>query len=631
RQAAPERVVALKVTRPGYASPELLRRFLREVEVLGQLDHAGIARIHEAGTWTSEMGPRPYFAMELIDGLPLTQFAQERGLRTRERLTLMSKVCDAVHHAHEAGIMHRDLKPANILVTKAGQPKILDFGVARPTEREPSGVTQMTMAGQIVGTVPYMSPEQLYGTRRIDARADVYALGVLTYELLAVQLPLPLRNVHLAEAIETVRERVPRGLGSHDSRLRGDVETIVAKALSKNPDDRYPTAAAMGRDIDRHLGDMPIDARPPSTFDQVVKFTRRHRTIVGAAGLVLASSLTATGISVTAATRARRAAQDSRVEAAKAGAVRSFLEMMLRSADPFAEDGHAGPDVTLGEMLEMAASWVDTSFPGQPEVEVSARLTMATTFKGISRYADAREQLDASLELAREIIEEPPVEELKVRRMIAVLDSLEGDHAKALAGLEATLTEQVRWLGEGDPDALSTRANLVLVLRRQGMLERAEEEGRRTVELCRANLSGDQEIRWAALVNLASVLRQRDPAGNLAESLELYKEARSGYREICGPDHPQVAMIINNIARLHLANGDLERAGKGFQEAATRLERSLPSPHAYVGAVWNNLGFVQQERGDLEKADRSFRRAVAAYEASVGADHIDTLTTRNTH
>jgi eukaryotic-like serine/threonine-protein kinase len=299
RQDNPRRIVALKLIRSDLAGGGMLRRFQQEANVLAALQHPGIAHIYDAGVAD---GRYPYFAMELVRGLPLTDFAVRSGLSVRQRLALLAEVCDAVQHAHERGVIHRDLKPGNILVSDgateqrsadggtktvappvfpAASPKILDFGVARVVNSDVRTLTLRTDVGQLIGTIPYMSPEQVSGdSARIDARSDVYALGVLLYELLAERLPLDVRRQPIPEAARIIRDEEPTRLSSLNPVFRGDIETIVAKAMEKDSSRRYPSAAALAADIRRYLRDEPIIARPATTGYQIRKFARRHRELV---------------------------------------------------------------------------------------------------------------------------------------------------------------------------------------------------------------------------------------------------------------------------------------------------------------------------------------------------------------
>jgi hypothetical protein len=283
-QDHPSRTVALKIIKPGISSPRLLRRFEQETEALGRLQHPGIAHIYEAGTADTGFGPQPYFAMELIRGRTLTEYAKTSLLTPRARLEMVARIAEAVHHAHQRGLIHRDLKPGNILVDETGQPKILDFGVARTTDGDTQATSQ-TDVGQLLGTLAYMSPEQVLGdSLEIDIRSDVYALGVILYELLAGRLPYTIGR--LPETIRAIREEEPAPLGSLNRSYRGDIETIVAKALEKDKARRYGSAGELAADVRRYLGDEPIVARSASLGYQLQKFARRNRALVTGAAAV---------------------------------------------------------------------------------------------------------------------------------------------------------------------------------------------------------------------------------------------------------------------------------------------------------------------------------------------------------
>ncbi len=308
RQAEPQRMVALKVLRPGMASRALVKRFQQEAQVLGQLRDPGIAQIYEAGTADGGHGPQPFFAMEYVDGCSLTEYVRREKLGPIARLSLLATVCESVHHAHQRGVIHRDLKPANILVTPEGKPKILDFGVARATDSDVRTTTMQTEAGQLIGTLPYMSPEQVTGDPdALDVRSDVYALGVVAYELLADRLPHDLATRSIPEAVRVIQEEAPERLSSFERTYRGDIETIVSKALEKDKDRRYPSAQAFADDIRRYLNFEPITARPATTMYQLKKFAKRNKAIVWSAAIIAATLVIATGVSVGYAVQATRA------------------------------------------------------------------------------------------------------------------------------------------------------------------------------------------------------------------------------------------------------------------------------------------------------------------------------------
>jgi WD40 repeat protein/serine/threonine protein kinase len=364
-QERPRRTVALKVIRRGLATAAVLRRFEHEADVLGRLQHPGIAQIFEAGAADYGFGPQPYIAMEQVTGPPLLEYADARGLSPDDRLRLIAKVCDAVQHAHTKGVIHRDLKPGNILVvdeepstigsgtpapagtgaggahgsghgsayglqlglaeSRVGQPKVLDFGVARAIRADAAATTLHTNVGQIVGTVPYMSPEQIAGDPgEIDIRSDVYSIGVMTFELLTGRLPYDVRGKPIPEAARMIRDDDPARLSAVNKTLRGDIETIVRKALDKKKDRRYQSAAALGADILRFLAGEPIEARRDSAMYVLRKQLGRYRGAV-AAGIVGIVALLAFGVfALIKAEEARLLAakeHDARLQAVSAGVI----------------------------------------------------------------------------------------------------------------------------------------------------------------------------------------------------------------------------------------------------------------------------------------------------------------------
>jgi WD40 repeat protein len=307
-QDNPRRRIALKILRMLFLSERSRSRFEREAEILGRLRHPGIAHIYEAGVTSASDGePISYYAMELVEGAPLTCYAENNGLGPRARLALIIKICDAVEHAHGHGIVHRDLKPDNILVDGRGEPRVLDFGVARIIGQQMTAHSKATATGLLIGTLPYMSPEQV-GPRpdEIDARSDVYALGVIAFELLAGSLPLDVTAVSIPEAIRRICKDDAPHLGTVDRKYRGDLATIVGKALEKEPGRRYASAAGLSQDIQRYLAGKPILAKPQSGFYQFRKFAQRNNAIVAAATVAFLALLIGTGVAARQAVIARK-------------------------------------------------------------------------------------------------------------------------------------------------------------------------------------------------------------------------------------------------------------------------------------------------------------------------------------
>ncbi|UCC30412.1 MAG: serine/threonine protein kinase [Phycisphaerales bacterium] len=304
-QENPKRIVALKVMRAGVTSRVALRHFEREAQILARLRHPNIAQVFEAGTHSDAAtggAAVPYFAMEYIpDARPIDRYAREKQLGVRERLGLFAQVCDAVHHGHQKGIIHRDLKPGNILVDSAGLPKVIDFGVARSTDSDIAVTTMRTDVGQLIGTLQYMSPEQCDADPDdLDVRSDVYSLGLVLYELLTGELPYEAGGCTIYRGAKVIKECAPRKPSSINPKLHGDVETITLKALEKDREKRYQSAADLAQDIRRHLHREPIEAKPPTKWARTVRWVSRHPLITTtAAGLGIAAIIVlATTISI---------------------------------------------------------------------------------------------------------------------------------------------------------------------------------------------------------------------------------------------------------------------------------------------------------------------------------------------
>ena len=362
-QGMPCRSVAVKVIRPGVLTPEAVKRFRYEAHILGRLTHPGIARIYTVGMQPMGGSAVPYFVMEFVeDASSITAYASRRGLSSRDRVALFRDACKAVAHGHQKGVIHRDLKPGNILVDGAGHPKVIDFGIARTMDGDLPLTTLHTDVGKLVGTLQYMCPEQFEGmTHDLDVRADVYALGVVLFELLTGQSPYDITSRAVYEVARIVKEVEPRSLSATNPRLRGDLNTIVAKCMEKDREQRYSSAAELEADLGRYLRGEPIVASPPRLLGTVVRLARRHRVVAAATvGVLLAGVLALAGISVFAihSERMRVQAEASREEATRQAAVATLEREAARREGSRAdlEAGHAKQRLYVANTRSLQAS-----------------------------------------------------------------------------------------------------------------------------------------------------------------------------------------------------------------------------------------------------------------------------------
>ncbi len=537
-QEQPRRTVAVKVMKHGIASRSAMRRFEYESQVLARLRHPGIAQVFEAGTYDDGDGPVPYFAMEYIpNAKPITQYAREKSLGTRDRLGLFARVCDAVHHGHQKGIIHRDLKPDNILVDPQGEVKIIDFGVARGTDSDLAVTTLQTDVGQLIGTLQYMSPEQCDADPDdIDTRSDIYTLGIVLYELLTNRLPYKVSSKRILDSTRTIREQEPATLTATDRALRGDIETIVFKALEKDRDRRYRSAAELADDINRYLSGEAIAARPPSIAYQLRVFTRRHKALFGAVaasfvvlvvGVFISTSLyietkaarveaerqaDRAGAAMTKALAARAEAEE---ESKKAQAAVTFLQTWLWTADP----SRVGREVKLVTMLDRVGPLIRHVFRDQPETEAAVRTTIGRTYKGLLSYEAAHEHLAAALDILRRKFGEEHPDTLASMYDLADLLQEQGRNDEAESLTVQVLETRQRTLGEEHPDTLDSMDVLAWFRQDEGNLVEAERLKRHVLDARRRLVGEKNSGTQRAIASLANLLLVQ---GRLAEAKRLY-------------------------------------------------------------------------------------------------------------
>lgn len=594
-QISPPRRVALKLLQWSALSTRSLRRFERETQVLGRLDHPGIARILEADTYESESGPRPFFAMELVDGMSLSEYAEQEKLGYRERLRLFLKVCDGVEHAHQKGILHRDLKPANLMVTREGQPKILDFGVAESQEGD-GPATRLTETGQLVGTLQYMSPEQLGGDPAdLDTRSDVYALGLILYEFLSGRRPFRSAISSVPDAIRAITEEEPLALRRALAGLPVELEIITSKALEKSRERRYGSVTELAAELRRFLGHEPILARPPSAWYQLQKLAQRHRTAflgLAATLVALAGGLAFASVQLVRAQRAEVAMRASREEAlAEARTVEAVNEFL---SDVFGtEEQHARrPGFTVRDALRLAEQRIDTR-PLDPKVEAAVRIALGNALAMQGEPERAEAHLEAALVLRREAYGERHAKVGNSLNALAAHRFGQGEYAAAAALLVEAL-EVYRAAGARPEWVATSSYNLASARVALEEWPAAEQPLREAIALHEA--SGHAEYLAKDLALLATVL---DHAGRRVESRETAWLALDLLRS--QPESIHTAIVQRLVAHFESQDGNFEEAAELLREATAILARFVAEDHPQLREARELLRLAEQ--GIRESAD----------------------------
>jgi eukaryotic-like serine/threonine-protein kinase len=608
-----KREVAIKVIKSNRLSDSALQRFDLERQALAIMNHPAIAKVFDAGS-TSE--GRPYFVMEYVSGLPISIYCNQKHLVPRERIQLMVMVCEGVQHAHQKAILHRDLKPSNILITEVDGkpvPRIIDFGIAKATQMTGGDDATRTMfTGGLVGTPGYMSPEQADpGTLDIDTRTDVYSLGVVLYELLTGSLPFnpkQWRNKPLHEVLRQLHEDEPQrpstrvGTGSTIattnsgtetgklvSQLRGDLDWITLKALERERDRRYGSAAELAADLTRYLYDEPVTARPPSVAYRARKFARRNRLAV-AFTAVLAVLIIGFAISlIIERNRARREAETSR-------RVSDFMINMFNVSDPTEAHGNT---VTAREILDKSSKNIESGLDKDPQLQAQLMDVMGNVYERLGLYSRAHILLERSAAMRRQVLgprhpdtlrsmdglawllsrEGHLSEAEKLQRQIldarrAVLSAESPDLAMSLDHLASTLGDEghsneaekldreafaiaTRTLGPSHPLTLGMMTNLGGTLLQEERYSEAETMLRRAVELERVALGVEHPTTLLAMEVLGATLIKTE---KYAEAEKLQEETREIQVRVLGPDHPDTAGSTYNLACLAMRQGDHEKA-----------------------------------------------------------------------
>jgi non-specific serine/threonine protein kinase/serine/threonine-protein kinase len=623
-QTAPvHRKVALKLIKVGMYDDDLLRRFQAERQSLAMMDHPSIAKVFDAGTTPDG---QPYFVMEYVSGVPITQYCDEKRLTIKQRLELFIKVCEGVQHAHQKAIIHRDLKPANILVTEVDGkpvPRIIDFGLAKATTPEMGSETMFTRVGAFVGTPGYMSPEQAETTvQDVDTRTDVYSLGAVLYVLLSgdepfdssqwnrtplyevlrqlreVEPPTPSAKVRMDNAASTskagLRSVQPKQLAAT---LHGDLDWITMKALEKDRARRYGAPSELAADIGRYLNLEPVVARPASTGYRLQKYLRRHRAGVAVvAGLVLlvAAFVAMQGVQLRRTTRERD----------RANRVTDFMTGMFKVSDPSEARGNS---ITAREVLDKASKEIDTGLAKDPETQAQMKQVMGQVYTGLGLYPSAESLLTSVVEIRRRLLGPEHADTLSSASYLGWVIMKEGRYAEAEKSFRETLDISRRVLGPEHPDTLQLRNRLAGVLHREGRYAEAEKLDRETLEIRRRVLGPEHPDTLISMGNLANDLTKE---GRLAEAEKLQRESFDIRRRVFGPDHPATLNAMSSLADSLTKEGRLAEAEKLVRENFDIDSRVFGPDHSETAIVVYNLGCIAARKGNSTEALSLLRQAV---------------------
>jgi len=631
------RRVALKLIKAGMDTRQVITRFESERQALAMMDHPAIAKVFDAGE--TDDG-RPYFVMELVQGIPITSYCDRNRLTTAERLELFRHVCEGVQHAHQKAIIHRDLKPSNILVAvQDGKPvpKIIDFGVAKATAQSLTEQTMYTELGLLIGTPEYMSPEQAeMSGQNVDTRTDVYSLGAILYELLIGALPFDpkeLRRAGFDEIRRKIREEEPpkpstrlgtmgeASMVSAQNRrtefpalirqIRGDLDWITMKALEKDRTRRYGTPMEIAADIERYLNHQPVVARPPGTLYRTVKFVRRHRLGVGVA-CALAVLLLA--FSVTTAVQSRRIARErtrAEEEAARANSINAFLLDTLGSANPI--EGR-GKDVTVLEALKAATEKIAAAFPGQPVVEGEVRTVLGITYLRLGDYQEAETLLREALRILEGSLGPEDLGLAATLNGLGILRQERGDYAEAETFQRRALAILRKTHPDDDADVLSSQSNLALLLQDMGKYAEAEDLMRRTLATDRKLLGNDNVNVAVDLCNLGNLLVK---SGNYGESEPLLREAEAIFQS---NDYPGLYVVKGNIGELLTRKGEAGAAEPILAEALEMGLKTSGENNQDVAKIRGKYGACLIQLRQYDKAEKQLLAALPVLEKSLGLE-----------
>ena len=634
RQMEPERTVAVKLLHPGVFSQNIMRRFRFEAEVLARLDHPGIARVYASGNWAHEDGiARPYIAMEYVESArPLTTFAREEGLDLNQRVKLLRDAAEAVRYGHARGVIHRDLKPGNILVDRQGNVKVIDFGIARVTDDDVSRITQGTTHGEMLGTLSYMSPEQTSGDpAQIDARSDVYALGVVMYELLTDRKPHDFEGRSVPDAIRIVQTEIPesprRLVRRADSgtttfgAIPTDLSTIAMTALAKRPADRYTSVEAFAGDLLRFLEARPIDARPPSTAYRLRMFARRNPAGLTAIAGGLIFLVTTTIVSSTFAVALARERRDKTAALETSQEVGSFLDTVLASGDLNLTSGSV---VTVRDMLTAASARVDRELDDVSAAHVYELL--ARSYMSHAEWEQATEHFDLAIERRRRLAgtrDASPddvwrIQRMRILKQIPVLR--QGKEAEAEAALNTLIDELAEQYGSNDAKVAFARSELARLYLGQFEYGDAERIAADALDILQASKEfGPEHLQTLTTQNILALAI--NDGGQPAVAEPMFDKLWRTHCRIAGKQHPRSLVARNNYGWSLFQQGRYEEAEPVFRESVEDARVTFGNDHPETAMRLANLHNALCELRRGKEAEPLIREAFEICRDHFGMNH----------
>jgi len=690
------RKVAIKIIKLGMDSEEIIARFEAEEQALALMNHPGIAQIYDSGITDRGM---PFFVMEYIEGLDIKSFCDKKKLNISQRLELFIDVCRSVQHAHQKGVIHRDLKPPNILVTKERESdknivKVIDFGIAKALHYNLTENTFYTDPNSTIGTSFYMSPEQIQNSRLgIDTRADIYALGVILYELLIGLRPFDFKDPNIIDmkdlrnkiceqeplkpskklllktfypgcSIDNIIKDRSTNRITLEKELKDDLDWIVLKALEKIPEKRYASVSELEADIERHLNGEPVLARAPSQIYKIRKFIHKHKVTVIATMITLSALVIGViGISV-GFSKAITAKNEAKLETEKVRAINDFLQNLLAAPAPDAE----GHNVKVIDVLRQASKNVEKNFDEIPEVKAEVHHTLGKTYFTIGDYQNAYQHTKKALDIRVRILGLNHPASLSLMNNIGAIFCEQGNYNEAEAYNRKTIEIAKETLGQNHPDTLMTISNLARSIQLQGRFSEAIGIYKDVWEKQRKILGPEHPKTVLTMIDLAGafldsgdnkkaesiykdgleiqrrIYGENHPnylstqsniaialknQGNVKESIRIYRQVLEKKIQVFGPNHPMTLITMTNLAEALRKHGKYEDAILLLSEALNRKKTTLGENHPGTLGTQINLANVLDDQGKYDKSEEIYREVLIKQKISIGPDNPDTLTTMN--